>query len=125
LLIGTFAVTALVLMCVGVYGVSSYLISRRFKELGIRVALGASPGGVVRLLVGEGAAVVAMGILLGLTATVVLTRAMSSILFGVTYFDLDVYLSVTAIVATTVLAAMYLPASRATKVDPVKVLRDE
>jgi len=125
LLIGTFAVAALVLVCVGVYGVTSYLISRRFKEMGIRVALGASPGGVVRLLIGEGAVVVALGIVLGLAVTVVLSRAMSSFLFGVTYFDFEVYVSVTAMVATTVLAAVYLPASKATRVDPAKVLRDE
>jgi len=125
LLIGTFAIAALMLVSVGIYGVTSYLIGQRIRELGIRVALGASPAQVLKLVVAEGATLAVIGVTLGLVAAAALSRTLASLLFGVTAMDFQVYGGVTGLVTATVLLATYVPARKATKIDAAEVLRGD
>ena len=125
LLVGGLAAVALILSIVGIYGVMAYYVQQRSKDIGIRLALGGSPGTVLRLIVGEGMRVVAIGVLVGLLTALVLTRLMSSLLFGVGAADGFTFLSVTALLLTVALLACYAPARRAIAVQPAAVLRNE
>jgi putative ABC transport system permease protein len=124
-LIGTFAGLALTLAGVGIYGVIAYGVSQRTREIGIRIALGAQPGDVLRLIVGEGAKLALSGVLAGLFGAFVLSRWMSSLLFGVSPRDLATFSVVPWMVLALTLFGCYIPARRATKVDPVVALRSE
>jgi putative ABC transport system permease protein len=116
---------ALILGIVGIYGVIAYAVSQRTREIGIRMALGAQPGGLQRMFVRHGLLLAAIGAVIGLAAAAGLTRLMSSLLFGVTAFDPVTYALVAAILIAAAALASYFPARRATSVDPVQALRAE
>jgi putative ABC transport system permease protein len=115
----------LLLAALGLYGVITYTVRLRTRELGIRMALGAQPGDVLRLVLGKGARLATIGLVLGMFATFTFGRALSSLLYQVSLFN-PITLVLTSLVLTfTVLGASYLPARRAAKVDPVVALRYE
>jgi putative ABC transport system permease protein len=124
LLVGLFAVLALVLATIGVFGVLSYTVSQRATELGIRMALGASASAVKLLVLGQGLLPVAVGILLGLGAALALTRFMTSLLFGVGPADATTFVAAPLLLVVIAAIASYIPARRATRIDPVRVLRE-
>ncbi len=125
ILLGAFAGLALILSSIGIYGVVSYLVGQQTREIGIRIALGAQRGDVLRLVLGDGAKMVAMGLAVGLAAAFGLTRLMANMLFGVSAIDPLTFASVAAILSGVALAACYIPARRAMRVDPMVALRYE
>jgi putative ABC transport system permease protein len=125
LLLSLFSLIALAIATVGIYGVISYSVARRTKEFGLRMVLGAQGGDVLGLVMKQGAAMVALGVIAGLAVAFALTRLMASLLFGITVTDLPAFVGVTAILAAVALAACYVPARRATRVDPMQALRYE
>jgi putative ABC transport system permease protein len=125
LLLTLFASLALVLSAIGIYGVMAYSTTQRHHEIGIRLALGASARDVLGLVVGQGMRLVGLGLLIGLTGAWALSRVLTSQLYGVTTSDPFTYLSVAVLLGGVALAASYLPARRALRVDPVTSLRSE
>jgi putative ABC transport system permease protein len=125
LLLSLFSGVALAIATVGIYGVVSYSVARRTKEFGLRMVLGAQGSDVLGLVMKQGAGMVAIGIAVGLATAFALTRLMASLLFGVTATDLPTFASVTVILFGVALAACYIPARRATRVDPIQTLRYE
>ena len=124
-LLGVFAGLALLLAAIGTYGILSYSVSERRREIGIHMALGATRRNVLGMVLGQGMRLTVAGLLAGLAAAVGLTRLLQTQLFNVKAADPSTMAAVAAIVAAVALAACYLPASRATRVDPMVVLRDE
>ena len=124
-LLGMFAALALVLAAVGIYGVITFVVTRRTRELGIRLALGAQPRSVVGLVVGHGARLAVSGLVLGIVGALVTSRALAGMLFGIGARDVATFIAAGATLLTVALVASYLPARRAARVDPMVALRTE
>ena len=124
-LLSLFAVVALLLAAIGIYGLMHHSVTQRTHEMGIRIALGAQPRDVLGLIVGRGMVLAVIGLGIGLAGALALTRFLSSLLFDVSATDPITFLSVSLLLAAVALLACYLPARRATKVDPMVALRYE
>jgi putative ABC transport system permease protein len=124
-LLGAFAGLALVLASVGIYGVMALSTTQRTRELGIRLALGASRGDVLRLILGQGVSLIAIGLAAGLLGAFAASRALSSLLYGVGSLDASALVGALAMLAAVAFVACYLPARRASLVDPIEALRSE
>ena len=124
-LLALFAAAALALSAVGIYGVIAYGVAQRTREIGIRMALGARPADVRRMLLLEGGKLAGAGVAIGLAGSVLLTRAMSALLYEVGPRDPMTLVSVPAVLAGVALAATFFPARRASRVDPTTALRSE
>jgi putative ABC transport system permease protein len=124
-LLGTFATLALLLAVVGLYGVMSYLVAQRTREIGIRMALGAQASSVLNMVMREGLRLSIVGVVLGVAAAIGLTRLMATALYGVRPTDPITYAAMAIVLTVVTLSACWIPARRATKVDPIEALRDE
>jgi predicted permease len=124
-MLAVFAVFALLLAAVGLYGVMSHLVTQSTHDIGVLVALGAQPGNIIRLVVRQGMQLAGIGIVLGLVGAAALTRVMTSLLFGVSTTDAFIFGTVPALLAVVAFAAIVIPAWRATRVDPMVALREE
>ena len=125
LVLGVFAAGALALAMVGIYGVLAYTVSRRSREIGLRMALGADGGRIRNLVIRQGALLVGVGVAFGLAGALVTTRALESLLFGVTTLDLPTLIAVPVVLVTVAIVACYVPVRRATRVNPMDALRYE
>jgi predicted permease len=125
ILVGFFGITALLLAAAGVFGVMAYSVSLRIREVGVRIAVGASPGNILTLILGQGLPSVFIGVAVGIAGSFALTRIVQSLLFGVTATDPLTFGAVTLLLASVALAACYFAARRALRVDPVVALRYE
>ena len=124
-MLGVFAVFALLLAAVGLYGVMSHLVTQSTHDIGVLVALGARPGNIIRLVVWQGMQLAGIGIVVGLVGAAALTRVMASLLFGVSTTDAFTFGTVPALLAAVAFAATVIPAWRATRIDPMAALREE
>jgi ABC-type antimicrobial peptide transport system permease subunit len=124
-LLTIFAVVALVLAAIGVYGVMAYSVNQRRREIGIRMALGAQPGRILQMILRRSFLLVALGVTIGIGGALGLTRFMASLLFGVSATDVRAFLIPTLLLAAVSLLAGYFPARRAAKVEPMIALRSE
>jgi ABC-type antimicrobial peptide transport system permease subunit len=124
-LVGTFALVALVLALVGTYGVISYAVSQRLREIGIRIALGARPGAIRWLVLRHAGVLAAVGVAVGAAAAVALSRLAASLMYGVRGSEPAIFAAVAALLGTMALAAAFLPARRATRADPLVALKAE
>ncbi len=125
MVVTSFALLALLLASIGLYGVVSYAVSRRAKEVGIRLSLGADTGSVIRMLTGNGMKLVAVGGVVGLLVAAGLSQLLSRLLYGVPPLDPATFLTVPVVLGVIALAAAWIPARRVTRIDPVGALRAE
>ncbi len=125
MLLTAFAIVAILLAAIGIYGVIAYLVGQRAREIGIRIALGASPSRVVNLVVREGAVMVAVGIVVGVVGAIALTQLMRALLFDTKATDPATYILVTLVLAVVALVASSVPALRAANVDPALAMRTD
>jgi putative ABC transport system permease protein len=125
LLVGLFSGVALLLAAVGIYGVQAYSVTQRTREIGIRRALGASDAEVLKLIVGNGMSLTLAGVVLGLVAAFALSRVLAGLLFGVSATDAATFTAIPVLLAAVGLVACYIPARRATRIDPVVAIRGE
>ena len=123
-LVGVFALVALLLASVGVYGLLAYMVGQRSHEIGVRMALGAMPSTIGRMIVSRGARLAGIGVGIGLLLSGIMAPLISSLLYGVRPLDPEVFLAVPLILMVVALLASYLPARRATKVNPIVALRE-
>jgi putative ABC transport system permease protein len=124
-LLGAFAILALVLASVGLYGVMALTVTQRTREMGIRMALGAARASIFRLVLGHGMALIAIGVVVGLVGAVGVGRALVSVLYGVGSFDAVAVTCAVLSLSLIALVACCIPARRATRVDPIVALREE
>jgi ABC-type antimicrobial peptide transport system permease subunit len=122
---GGFGLLALVLACIGIYGIMAYSVSRRTNEIGIRMALGAQRARVVRMVLGEASWMVLMGVVAGVAGALALGRLVASMLYGLKAWDPATFVSASALLILVALAASSIPARRAAGVDPMRALRHE
>jgi ABC-type antimicrobial peptide transport system permease subunit len=125
LTLGVVSTLALILGAVGLYGVLSYVVAQRTREIGVRMALGAEAGRVRRMVMAQGARVVAVGVVIGIAVALAFTRALDSLLFGVKAVDVPTFIGMSASMVAIGLFASYVPARRASKVDPIESLRGD
>jgi predicted permease len=125
LMLGSFAVFALILAIVGIYGVMSHLVAQGAHDIGVRMALGAERSQILRMVMRQGLELTVAGSVLGLAGAALLTRVMATLLFGVSTTDAATFAAVPLVLIATAMIASYIPARRATRVDPVVALRDE
>src|ERR1044072_5465021 len=125
LMLAMFAVIALILGAVGIYGVLAYTVSQRTREIGIRMALGANRKDMLRLVVGQGLRLTLIGIAVGLAGSFAATRTLAIFLFGVSAADLPTFAAVSVLLVAVAMLACYIPPRRAMKVDPMVALRYE
>ena len=125
ILLGGFGLLALVLACIGIYGVIAYAVSQRLREIGVRVALGATSGTILREILRGGLSLAALGLFIGLVAALALTRYLEALLYSVRPTDPAVFALAIATLLLVATSASYLPARRASRVDPIVVLREE
>ena len=124
-LIGSFAALALTLAMIGLYGLISYSVLQRTREIGIRVALGAERDDILKLMIREGVIAAVTGVIIGLLATLALARVMATVLYGVSSINWVIFIGVSLMLLLVALTASYIPARRATEVDPMIALRNE
>jgi putative ABC transport system permease protein len=122
---GFFSLSSLLLACIGLYGVMGYVATRRTQEIGVRLALGASQREALQLILKQGLRLVVVGVALGLVSAIIVTRAMKTMLFGLSSTDPVTYVVLTLLLTAVALLACYLPARRAMKVDPLIALRQD
>jgi len=125
MLLGVFALLALLLASIGIYGVLSYMVGQRTREIGVRMALGAQRVDVLRMVLQDGARMTVIGMGIGIAAAIALTRLMAGMLFGVKPFDPATFVSVSLLLSLVALFACYVPARKAMKVDPMEALRQQ
>src|SRR5262249_43557470 len=124
-LLGAFAIVALGLVAIGVYGITSHSVAERTREIGIKMALGAAFGSIIRQVIGQSAALAATGIAVGLAGALAMTRLLSSLLYGVRSTDAATFITISAVLGLVALFAGLVPARRAARLDPVIALRHE
>jgi len=124
-LLSAFGITAVLLAAVGLYGVLAFIVSQRRREIGVRIALGATPRDVVADVLGEGLRLAAAGMAAGLVLAIVVTRLMTALLFGISPTDVATFAGAAALLAAIAILASLVPALRASRVDPLVALRDE
>jgi ABC-type antimicrobial peptide transport system permease subunit len=125
LLLSIFAGTALVLTAIGIYGVMAYSVAQRTNEIGVRIALGAAQSNIFRLVIGQAMSLVAISIIIGLAGAFAATRLLTSLLFGVGAWDLGTFGGIVILLSVVAFFAAWLPARRASRVDPIVALRAE
>jgi len=124
-MVGVFAATAVLLATLGVYGVMAYSVAQRQREIGVRLALGAAPSGVARMILGDGSRLAAIGLGVGLICALLVGQAIGKLLFGVSPYDTPTFVAVPLVLGTATLVASWLPARRAMRVDPLVAIREE
>jgi ABC-type antimicrobial peptide transport system permease subunit len=125
LLFGIFSGWALLLACIGIYGVLTYITSRRGPEIGVRIALGATPGSVIRMIVGQSSKLILAGVVLGTAASLAAGRMLVRLVPGVRQMDAGTLAAMVAVLVAAALFASFLPARQASRVDPMNALRKE